>query len=151
MIMDSLSNQVTRRQLLARAPLALGSVALASLCRAEQGDLASVRHLAPRAKRVIYLFMSGGPSHVDTFDPKPTLAERHGQEMPPELIRNHEFAMIKEARPKVKGSPCTFQSRGQSGTEVSELFPHVGNVVDEIGYERPSQQLHEPTCAIASN
>ena len=136
MIMDSLSNQVTRRQLLARAPLALGSVALASLCRAEQGDLASVRHLAPRAKRVIYLFMSGGPSHVDTFDPKPTLAERHGQEMPPELIRNHEFAMIKEARPKVKGSPWTFQSRGQSGTEVSELFPHVGKVVDEIAVVR---------------
>ena len=136
MIMASLSNQVTRRQLLARAPLALGSVALASLCRAEQGDLASVRHLAPRAKRVIYLFMSGGPSHVDTFDPKPTLAERHGREMPPELIKNHEFAMIKEARPKVKGSPWTFQPRGQSGTEVSELFPHVGKVVDEIAVVR---------------
>ena len=136
MIMDSLSNQVTRRQLLARAPLALGSVALASLCRAEQGDLTSVRHLAPRAKRVIYLFMSGGPSHVDTFDPKPTLAKRHGQEMPPELIKNHEFAMIKEARPKVKGSPWTFQPRGQSGTEVSELFPHVGKVVDEIAVVR---------------
>lgn len=136
MIMDSLSKQVTRRQLLARAPLALGSVALASLCRAEQGDLTSVRHLAPRAKRVIYLFMSGGPSHVDTFDPKPTLAERHGQEMPPKLIKNHEFAMIKEARPKVKGSPWTFQPRGQSGTEVSELFPHVGKVVDEIAVVR---------------
>ena len=119
MIMDSLSNQVTRRQLLARAPLALGSVALASLCRADQSDLSNIRHLAPRAKRVIYLFMSGGPSHVDTFDPKPTLSERHGQEMPPEMIRNHEFAMIKEARPKVKGSPWTFKPRGQSGTEVS--------------------------------
>jgi hypothetical protein len=56
--------------------------------------------------------------------------------MPPELIRNHEFAMIKEARPKVKGSPWNFQSRGQSGTEVSDLFPHVGKVIDEIAVIR---------------
>ena len=134
--MNSPGHDITRRQLLGRAPLALGSVALASLCRAEQGVPASLCHLAPRARRVIYLFMSGGPSHVDTFDPKPVLSERHGQEMPPELIRNHEFAMIKEARPKVKGSPWTFQPRGQSGTEVSELFPHVGKVVDEIAVVR---------------
>ena len=136
MTMNSLGHDITRRQLLGRAPLALGSVALASLCRAEQGVPASLCHLAPRARRVIYLFMSGGPSHVDTFDPKPVLSERHGQEMPPELIKNHEFAMIKEARPKVKGSPWTFQPRGQSGTEVSDLFPHVGKIIDEIAVIR---------------
>ncbi len=140
--MDSLGHHITRRQLLGRAPLALGSVALGSLCRAEQGVPGGLRHFAPRARRVIYLFMSGGPSHVDTFDPKPVLSERHGQEMPPELIRNHEFAMIKEARPKVKGSPWDFRPRGQSGTEVSDLFPHVGKVIDEIAVIR---SLHTDT------
>jgi len=73
---------------------------------------------------------------VDTFDPKPTLTKQHGKEMPPELIRNHDFAMIKEDRPKIKGSPWNFQSRGQSGTEVSDLFPHVGKVIDEIAVIR---------------
>ena len=136
MTMDSLAHEVTRRQLLRRAPLALGSVALASMCRGESTQGPDLRQFAPRAKRVIYLFMSGGPSHVDTFDPKPILTERHGQEMPPELIGNHEFAMIKEAKPKVKGSPWKFHKRGQNGTEVSDLFPSVGKVIDDIAVIR---------------
>ena len=143
-MMEPLACQITRRHLLGRSPLALGSVALASLCRAGQrssGGLPSSGpggslHFAPRARRVIYLFMSGGPSHVDTSAPKPLLHERDGQEMPPALIANHEFAMIKESRPKVKGSPWSFRPRGQSGTEVSELFPHVGRVIDEIAMIR---------------
>ena len=134
--MDSLAHHITRRQLLGRTPLALGSVALASLCRAENPGSQIARHHAPRAKRVIYLFMSGGPSHVDTFDPKPLLTKRSGEAMPPELIANHEFAMIKEARPKVKGSPWKFRKHGQSGTEVSELFPNVAKVIDEIAVIR---------------
>ena len=136
MMFDSVSHEITRRQLLGSAPLALGSLALASMFKAECGKSAGLQHLAPRARRVIYLFMSGGPSHVDTFDPKPTLTKQHGREMPPELIRNHEFAMIKEDRPKIKGSPWNFRSRGQSGTEVSDLFPHVGKVIDEIAVIR---------------
>lgn len=134
--MDSLSHHITRRQLLGRAPLALGSVALASLARSASAAQSDLPHSAPRAKRVIYLFMSGGPSHVDTFDPKPVLTQRDGEEMPPELIKNHDFAMIKEAKPKVKGSPWKFQKHGQCGTEVSDLFPHVGSVIDEIAVIR---------------
>ena len=134
--MDSLSHHITRRQLLGRTPLALGSVALASLARSESAPHSDLPHSAPRAKRVISLFMSGGPSHVDTFDPKPVLTQRDGEEMPPKLIKNHEFAMIKEARPKVKGSPWKFQKYGQCGTEVSDLFPHVGSVIDEIAVIR---------------
>lgn len=73
---------------------------------------------------------------MDTFDPKPVLTQRDGEEMPPDLIKNHEFAMIKEAKPKVKGSPWKFQEQGQSGINVSELFPHVGKVIDEIAVIR---------------
>lgn len=84
-------------------------------------------HFSPKAKRVIFLFMSGGPSHVDTFDPKPALAKYHGQKPP--------FALPKLERTKtgnILQSPFSFKKYGQSGTEVSELFPNVGRIVDEL-------------------
>ncbi|MAS75369.1 MAG: sulfatase [Verrucomicrobiales bacterium] len=93
-------------------------------------------HFFPRAKRVISLFMSGGPSHVDTFDPKPLLTKLDGQPMPAEMIKNHEFAMIKTKEPKVKGSPWKFRKNGQSGTEISEMFPHIASVADELAVVR---------------
>ncbi len=140
--MHPLARHITRRHLLGRSPLALGSLALASLWKADQAagnappGPASWRHHAPTARRVIYLFMSGGPSHVDTFDPKPLLNRRDGEAMPPEIIRNHEFAMIKDAEPRIKGSPWKFRKHGQSGIEVSELFPQVAGVIDEIAVLR---------------
>lgn len=82
---------------------------------------------APRAKRVIFLFMSGGPSHVDLFDPKPALLRDNGKPLPfpmPALMRTKTGNML--------GSPWKFSKRGQCGTEVSELFPHVGSCVDDI-------------------
>jgi hypothetical protein len=80
--------------------------------------------------------MSGGPSHVDTFDPKPTLTERDGQKVPQEIIKNHEFAMIKEAQPLLKGSHWKFHKKGQSGIEVSDLFPKVGEIIDNVSVIR---------------
>ncbi len=80
-----------------------------------------------KAKRVIFLFMSGGPSHVDTFDPKPRLSKDNGKELP--------FAKPKLERTKTGNllqSPWTFKKYGQSGTEVSELFPHVATCVDDM-------------------
>jgi hypothetical protein len=122
---------VTRRYFLGRTPLALGSIALGSLIREEAKSA-----IMPRAKRVIYLFMSGGPSHVDTFDPKPLLAKKDGQPMPKEIIKNHEFAMIKDAEPVVQKTPWKFRQHGQSGTEVSELFPNIASVIDDIAVLR---------------
>ena len=126
----------TRRAFFGRAAGGFGALALGCLLR-EQGVARPARpHFAPRAKRVISLFMSGGPSHVDTFDPKPLLTKLDGQPMPAEIIRNHEFAMIKTREPKVKGSPWKFRSHGQSGIEISELFPHVAGVADELAIVR---------------
>ena len=141
-MMREAHDQLTRRALLGGAGIGLGSMALGSLLGAEAGGHVARTHFAPKARRVIYLFMSGGPSHVDTFDPKPRLAHDHGKPMPPELIKNHEFAMIRSRSPRIHKSPWKFKRHGQSGTEVSELFPHVAGVVDELAVVR---SLHTDT------
>jgi hypothetical protein len=122
---------ITRRKLLTASPLSIGSLGLGSLLGSNK-SFPLIGGTAPKAKRVIYLFMSGGPSHVDTFDPKPLLNKRDGEKMPAEIIKNHEFAMIKESQPLLKGSDWNFNQKGKSGIEVSELFPEVGEVIDNI-------------------
>ena len=126
----------TRRAFFGRAAGGFGALALGCMLRdqAVNGPISS--HFFPRAKRVISLFMSGGPSHVDTFDPKPLLTKLDGQPMPAEMIKDHEFAMIKTKEPKVKGSPWKFRKNGQSGTEISEMFPHIASVADELAVVR---------------
>jgi len=84
-----------------------------------------------RAKRVIFLFMSGGPSHVDTFDPKPRLLTESGKPLP--ISRPH---LERTKTGNLLGSPFSFKKYGQCGTEVSELFPHVGSCVDDIAVIR---------------
>src|SRR5262249_41475328 len=84
-------------------------------------------HFPARVRRVIFLFMSGGPSHVDTFDPKPRLAREHGRPLPfpmPRLERTRTGNLL--------ASPFRFRRHGESGIEVSELFPNVGACVDDI-------------------
>ena len=107
----------------------LGSIALASLLSPHSFGFQSV---APRAKRVINLFMSGGPSHIDLFDPKPLLAQRDGEAMPKSIIKDHEFAMIKDANPRIKGSPWGFRKCGQAGLDISDLLPETAKVADEL-------------------
>jgi hypothetical protein len=125
--------EINRRQLFGRSATGIGTVALASLLDPQASAAPEgLRHFAPRAKRVISLFMSGGPSHVDLFDPKPLLAQRHGQPMPKSIIKDHKFAMIKTADPKIKASPWRFAKYGKSGLDVSELLPHTAQVVDEL-------------------
>lgn len=82
-------------------------------------------HFAARAKAVIHLFMNGGPSHVDTFDPKPALEKMHGQPVPNNLRTERETGAAYR-------SPFKFQKYGQSGIEVSELFSHVGEMIDDV-------------------
>ena len=126
----------TRRAFFGRAAGGFGALALGCMLRDQAVNEPISSHFFPRAKRVISLFMSGGPSHVDTFDPKPLLTKLDGQPMPAEMIKNHEFAMIKTKEPKVKGSPWKFQKNGQSGTEISEMFPHIASVADELAVVR---------------
>src|SRR5207237_6167230 len=84
-------------------------------------------HHAPRAKRIIFLFMTGGPSQLDLFDPKPRLTADHGKPLP--------FAKPKLARTTTENlmaSPFRFRRCGQSGVEVSELLPHLGACIDDV-------------------
>jgi Protein of unknown function (DUF1501) len=88
-------------------------------------------HFAPKAKRVIYLFMAGAPSHLEMFDNKPKLAEMDGKLPPPELLKGYRAAFI-NPNSKFLGPKFKFAKHGQSGAELSELLPHLAKVVDEI-------------------
>ena len=123
---------LTRRQLLGRASAGIGTAALASLLGEGQGFAAP--HFAPKAKRVIYLFMHGGPSQLDLFDHKPGLKKLHGQEMPPSVLGDQRLTGMTSGQ---KSKPITsslfnFQQHGQSGAWMSELLPNLGRVADEM-------------------
>jgi hypothetical protein len=119
---------ITRRDVLRHTALGFGGLALADLLHAADGPApARGPHFPPRAKRVIFLFMKGGPSHVDTFEPKPLLDRDHGKPYPgprPRVVFASTGNLLK--------SPWRFQRYGRSGSPVSELFPHVARCVDDI-------------------
>ena len=120
---------LSRRALLRRTALGFGSLGLASLMADTSSPLAArAPHFAPRAKRVIFLFMHGGVSHVDTFDPKPRLTRDNGKPMP----IKRELTFNEKGAGALMGSPWEFSRRGQSGIPVSELFPEVGSCADDL-------------------
>ena len=130
----------TRRAMLAKAGMGIGSLALLDLCHREEiaanDPLApKVTSHAPRAKAVISLFMHGGPSQVDTFDYKPMLAKYAGQTLPASFAKlNLEFTKASEA--KLLASQRTFRRCGESGIEMSDLFEHLPQVADEMAVIR---------------
>ncbi|HEY8503432.1 MAG TPA: DUF1501 domain-containing protein, partial [Gemmataceae bacterium] len=130
--------EVSRRWFLGQCGVGLGAVALHHLLAeagfaAPAGDpLAAKRpHHAPKAKRVIYLFMAGGPSHMELFDNKPQLAKYDGKLPPAELIKGYRAAFIKP-NSKLLGPKFKFSRHGKCGAELSELLPHLAGVVDDI-------------------
>lgn len=109
---------------------------------ADEGDPLAARkpHFPPKAKRVIFLFMTGGVSHIDTFDPKPALVRDHGKEVQldhPEIKNRPGYERIYLKRPQWNFSP-----HGQCGTEVSTLFPHIAQCVDDIAVIRSMHTSH---------
>jgi hypothetical protein len=119
---------MNRRDVLRMMGAGFGTVGLASMLRAEDaGPMApKAPHFAPKAKRVIYLFLNGGMSHIDTFDPKPELTKRDGQAPPGGKV------YIDRASGNMMASPFKFQKYGQSGLEVSEIFPKIGASIDDF-------------------
>ena len=128
----------SRRELLRRCGAGMGAVALAQILgetsRADSSSEASLAprrpHFAPKAKRLVHLFMNGGPSQVDMFDPKPLLKKYHGKPIPREVIPEARDAQASGS--PAFASPWKFEKRGQSGIEVSELLPHLGGVIDDL-------------------
>ncbi len=151
------SGGLSRRELLTRSGMGLAALALMPLLpegisNVAAGEAGSLNPLAPkrphfpaRAKRVIHLFMNGGPSQVDTFDPKPALEKYAGKELPTGNLQTERKTGA--AFP----SPFKFKKYGQSGIEVSELFPHVGEHVDDIAVIRSMVAdipNHEPSLLL---
>jgi len=131
---------MTRRNFLGRSATGIGSIALASLLGraspafASSAELRQAPHFAPKAKRVIYLFMHGGPSQIDLFDYKPELRKRHGEDLP-ESIRGTQrltgMTSGQKAFP-ITSSIFNFAQHGRNGAWVSELLPHTASVVDDL-------------------
>src|SRR5688572_515235 len=129
-----LNQKLTRRDLLQVSSAGFGSLALAGLLAEDQARAASVDplavkqpHFPARAKRVLFLFMHGGPSQVDTFDYKPLLERDHGKPLPfpkPRVVSSPTGNLLR--------SPFKFKQHGQSGAWVSGLFPHLAGCVDDL-------------------
>jgi Protein of unknown function (DUF1501) len=146
---------ISRRDLLVRSGLGFGALALADLLRAESpvayapgasSPLAPKKpHFAAKAKHVVHLFMNGGPSHVDTFDPKPLLAKYHGKALPTSNLRTERKTGA------AMRSPFAFRKYGESGIEVSELFAETARHIDSMCVIRSMHAEvpnHEPSLML---
>ena len=134
-----LTQPLSRRAMLQQSSVGFGSLALAGLLQeemhnevlaAESGHAAAAPKSArfpARAKRIIFMFMHGGPSQVDTFDYKPLLQKHDGQPYPGKKPR-----IVSSATGNLLGSPWKFRQYGESGLHVSDLFPHVGQMADDL-------------------
>src|SRR5436305_9840631 len=131
---SSIFPKLTRRDVLARAGHGFGAIALGSLLGApalRQNPLApKAPNFAPKAKSVIFLFMVGGPSHIDTFDPKPALEKYQGQKLPESYGK--VVSQFTAGDTPLLSSPWKFSRHGQCGTEVSTLYPHLAECVDDM-------------------
>jgi len=140
------SLQFNRRKFLSRLSIGLGSAALGSLLipdlfreqTVEEALTSGLPHFAPKAKRVIYLFQNGAPSQLETFDHKPLLRKMMGQDLPASIRNGQRLTGMtanQTAFPLV-GSYYDFKQYGQSGAWVSELFPHIAKITDDICFIR---------------
>ena len=154
---------INRRAFLGRAAYGLGGLALASLLdpkllRAADATAASAlwkgtvnpTHFPIKARRVIHLCMAGGPSHLESFDFKPKLKELHGQPFPDSFTQGQQLAQLQNTKLIARGPFCEFRKWGQSGQEISALFPHIGSIADDICIVRSlhTEQInHDPAHA----
>jgi hypothetical protein len=140
----ALSLAITRRHFFQGCGIGLGKMALAGLLAEARGAApppAPVRfsnplpprqpHFAPKARRVIHLFMAGAPSHLDLFDPKPALTKLEGKPLPPSVIGGQRYAFIRSDA-AVLGPRFKFSKHGRCGAELAEVLPHLARVVDEL-------------------
>ena len=146
MLRDNLTIHTTRREFLARFGLGLGGFALMDLLRAAEpaqpnpfAGVLDKPHFAPKAKRVISLFMSGGPSQLDLFDHKPRLNDLNGQDLPESVRMGQRVTGMTayQATLPMAGSIFKFAPHGKCGATVSELMPWTAKVVTLPGIGRP--------------
>ena len=146
-----IQQQIDRREFLTKTSLGLGTMALGNLLGMPSlfgnssapmnpplvngiGGLPGLPHFQPKAKRIVYLFMSGGPSQMDLYDYKPNLEKLHGQDLPDSVRQGQRLTGMSAGQSTIPiaASPFKFQQYGKSGTWVSELMPHTAKVVDDL-------------------
>ncbi|MEC8799897.1 MAG: DUF1501 domain-containing protein, partial [Planctomycetota bacterium] len=140
-------SELGRRCFLGQSAQGLGAYALASLMNPQKALTAQEReplsidrwrgviqtpHVPPKAKRVIFLVMAGGASHLETFDPKPKLAEMNGQPMPESFTQGQPIAQLQGKKLTCMAPQHPFKACGESGVEMTEIFPHLSTVADEM-------------------
>jgi hypothetical protein len=155
--------QQTRRSFLGGSALGIGSVALSWLWgskswaapppddRNAHGGLKGLPHFAPKAKRVIFLYMSGGPSHLETFDYKPKLAELDGKPMPESFTKGQPIAQLQGQELRCLAPQFKFLKHGKSGQEVADILPHTAKIADDICIirsMRTDQINHDPAHTV---
>lgn len=134
-------HRLQRRTLLKGSAAAVGTVALAGLLARDSSAMDSPpqgTHFAPKAKRIVYLFQSGGPSHLELFDYKPKLKELHGSELPDSIRQGQRLTGMTSGQKSfpVIAPKFGFHQAGQAGTWISDLLPHTGKVLDDISLIR---------------
>src|SRR6266496_153607 len=133
---------INRRTFLSRSAYGLGGIAFACLVNPKLvsaapaperwNGIVNPPHFPVRAKRIIHLCMAGGPSHLETFDYKPELKRIHGQPFPESFTKGQQLAQLQNTELKARGPFVEFKKYGQSGQEVSDLFPHLGEIADDL-------------------
>ncbi|MGB7324085.1 MAG: DUF1501 domain-containing protein [Rubripirellula sp.] len=159
---EQLRNDWSRRTFLSKSFAGIGSIALSSLLQGQSGvqaataatsghpwpALPNLPHHAAKAKRIVHLCMAGGPSHVESLDPKPELDRLDGQPFPSSFTDGQQLAQLQGATLKARKSFTKFKKWGESGTEISELFPHIGSIADELTVVRSmtTEQINHDTA-----
>lgn len=151
----------SRRSFLQNSSVGLGATALASLLNADDlaasgdaqriGGVVQPLHFPQKAKRVIFLCMAGGPSHLETFDYKPKLAEMDGQPMPAEFTAGQPIAQLQGQTLRCQGPLIGFNKHGESGQEISDFLPHTAKLADDlciIRSMRTDQINHDPAHTV---
>ena len=145
---------LARRTFLGRGIAGLGLLGLNSLLNprlfASDGVVKPLHHPA-KAKRVIFLYQAGGPSHLETFDYKPKLAQLHGTPMPESFTKGQQIAQLQRQKLVCFGPQHGFRKFGKSGQEICELFPHIGGIADDVCIVRSmwTEQInHDPAHTI---
>src|SRR2546425_5205648 len=149
----SLVTDINRRTFLRQGAASLGLLGLDSLMAQTQSSHGAVNplHYPAKAKRVIFLYQAGGPSHLETFDYKPKLAEMHGKGMPESFTKGQQIAQLQGRALVCFGPQHTFKRFGKSGQEICDLFPHIGSVADDICIIRSmyTEQInHDPAHTV---
>src|SRR4051812_32254973 len=160
------ARSINRRTFLTQSAYGLGTMALASLLNptasraaaavAAQAPTGKWRgvinppHFPVKAKRIIHLCMAGGPSHLETFDFKPQLKALDGKPFPASFTQGQQLAQLQNTELKARGPFCEFKKCGQSGAEISDLFPHIQSIADDLCIVRSmhTEQInHDPAHA----